>query len=186
MTKPIPSLDSPGVARMRKFVPLGAVLIACVVVTACGDDAEQLPSQTARQMLIDLRDVREEFDAGNCTQAAEAAVAFAGQIEGLDNNVSGQLRNALSEGAGNLNRLIAESPVCLEEPAVEPPVETTTTEPTTTEPTTTTTDPTTTTGTTTTDTTTTTDPTTTTETTTTDTTTTAPPPEDDGTGGTGE
>jgi hypothetical protein len=191
MAKPTPSLDSLGVARMRKFVPLGAVLvIAGVALAACGNDAEKLPSEVARQMLIDLRDARDEFDAGNCTEAADAANALDGQIRVLDSDVDGQLRNALSEGADNLNRLIAESVVCLEGSPVDPPATPTTTESTTTTAPTTTTEPTTTTTTTTepttTDTTTTTEPTTTTETTTTDTTTTVPPADDGGTGGTGQ
>ncbi len=154
---------------------MGAVAAACVALAACGSSEEELPAETARQMLIELRDARDEFDADNCDRASEAVAALNGRIDGLSNKVDGELRNALSEGSSNLARLIAESPTCLGTDPIEPPPPTT--DPTTTD--------------TTTDTTTTTDPTTT-DTTTTDTTTdttttetTTPPPDDGDTGGTG-
>jgi len=174
MEGPRLSLESTRVLRRRNLVALGTTVIASIVLGACGNDGGTIPAQTARAMLVELGDTREQFDASDCLAAADRATQLNLQVQELSSKVDGQLRNALEEGSENLKLLIEESDTCLETP-VEP--STTTTAPTTTD--TSTTD-TTTTDTTTTDTTTT---DTTTDTTTTDPATTTTDP--GGTGGTG-
>jgi hypothetical protein len=111
---------------------LGAVLAFGLV--SCGSDDEGLlPGDNAQQIVDNLNQVEQDVDNGDCESAAANAEEVQVQIDELGSGVDSQLRQRLSEGAEQLQQVIADSCVAT---ATIPTVETTT-EPTTTEETTT-------------------------------------------------
>lgn len=174
----MPQLDS-GPMRPNPRTSLTCTLLAVaagLLLAGCGGSSNgEIPPDQAESLNQAVEQARDSFNNGKCDEADAALADAQQQIDGLD--VSGDVRDGLSQLADNLDTRLAED--------CEPVEETTTT-------TTTTTDPTTTTSTSTTDDTTSTS--TTEETTSTDTTSTEPdvtteppvsPPPGNGPDGTG-
>jgi hypothetical protein len=119
-----------------------AVLISCG-----GDDGPEvgIPSTNATQMLQELERARAHFEAGDCAEVEESAVAIQEQADGslADQGVDSEVREGIAEGAARLAELAQTSSDCEEETTTttneddDEDKTTTTPEPTTTTPTTT-------------------------------------------------
>jgi hypothetical protein len=98
--------------RMPRLLPsllaLGAGAVAVLGLVACGEeDAKLLPGETAREIVANLDTVQQLSDEGDCV-GAESAVAQVGeQIEAVA-GVDRKLKQALEDGAGRLEEVIAE------------------------------------------------------------------------------
>ncbi len=100
---------------------LGAA--ATVALVACGEeDAKLLPGETAREITANLETVKQLANEGDCIGAESAAQQVSEQIEGLT-GVDRKLKQALQDGAGRLNEVVAgceESATEAIAPAEEP------------------------------------------------------------------
>jgi hypothetical protein len=99
---------------MRRKTTLGlAVLVgvAAGALGACGDGdgKPELSRRTASQLRASLDSVETDIQAGNCTGAADQASALESQANALPDRVDADLKDALVEGAGHLQTLIADS-----------------------------------------------------------------------------
>lgn len=119
-------------------VALGAA--SAVALVSCGDsgdDSGLLPGDTADQIVTNLEEVEDLAAAGDCDGAAAAAADVSGQIEDLDRSVDPRLRQALAEGAEEVEQEAGEACVVTTTTVEttteeEPEPETTTTDETTT------------------------------------------------------
>jgi hypothetical protein len=111
----------------RLLVPIVAFAVGlggALALAACGDDEEGLlPGNTAEDILTNLERVEQRAEEQDCSGAAAAADQVAAQIEELGPEVSDRLKRALTEGAEQLQDVVAS---CEEEPVA--PVEPDTTE----------------------------------------------------------
>jgi hypothetical protein len=124
---------------------LGAV--CAIALGACGSDEEgTIPPSAADALIQSLEDARGEQSQGDCPGVADAAGNLLTQIQELPDSVDPEVRQALEEGATNLQELGNDETNCGDTgPTGNEGPETTEETTTTSEPTTTTTEETTTT-----------------------------------------
>jgi hypothetical protein len=112
-------------ARLTLYIvalALGAA--AAVGLVSCGgSDDELLPGDTADEIAQNLDSVEALVDAGECSDAGEAAQRVSDQVAGLPTTVDRELRQRLAAGAELLEEVVSTD--CEEAPTV-----TQTTEPT--------------------------------------------------------
>lgn len=86
---------------------LGLGATAALTLVACGgEDAKLLPGETAREITANLDSVQQLSDEGDCVGAESAAQQVGEQIEALE-GVDRKLKQALEDGAGRLEDVIA-------------------------------------------------------------------------------
>ena len=87
-----------------------ALVLACAAALALascgGEDAQLLPGETAREITANLDTVQQLSNEGDCVGAESAAQQVGEQIEALK-GVDVKLKQALEDGAGRLNEVIA-------------------------------------------------------------------------------
>jgi hypothetical protein len=89
------------------LLALGLGATAALALVACGgEDAKLLPGETAREITANLDSVQQLSDEGDCIGAESAAQQVGEQIEALE-GVDRKLKQALEEGAGRLEEVIA-------------------------------------------------------------------------------
>lgn len=98
-------------APMPRFLlpllALGLGATTAFTLVACGgEDAKLLPGETAREITANLDSVQQLSDEGDCVGAESAAQQVGEQIEALE-GVDRKLKQALEDGAGRLEEVIA-------------------------------------------------------------------------------
>jgi hypothetical protein len=108
------------------------IAVFAALTAGCGGDSESegdLPADDAATLLGQLEEVQANLEVGSCFVAADEADILIADIEELPDDVDGDLRRALENGAEQL-RVLLEDPDQCERPTT---TEETTTEETTTE-----------------------------------------------------
>jgi hypothetical protein len=95
--------------RGRRIAAL-AIALPLVVSAGCGssDDGITIPKQNADTMLSTLDQIKGSVESGACDQAVSAADALRRQINGLPKEVGKDAKDALREGAINLQTLASD------------------------------------------------------------------------------
>jgi hypothetical protein len=91
---------------------LARVGTACAIaltptLSACGGDDDQgtIPQAEGNAILDQLETVQEQVDAGECDAAEETAQQVQAAIDGIGQDVSDELEEALVSASGNLTAL---------------------------------------------------------------------------------
>ncbi len=97
---PMPRLPIP-------LLVLGLGATAALTLASCGgEDAKLLPGETAREITANLDSVQQLSSEGDCVGAESAVQQVGEQIEALE-GVDRKLKQALEDGAGRLEEVIA-------------------------------------------------------------------------------
>jgi hypothetical protein len=88
-----------------------AALIALAIgLAGCGEEkrdrAALLSAATAGELRSELNDIEQMADEGKCEEAKANALAFEQRVDALPGKLDPELRDALSAGAGRLQRLL--------------------------------------------------------------------------------
>jgi hypothetical protein len=133
---------------VRPTASLLAAAVCTVVLAACGGDGDgPIPADPGEALIVQLDQVQDRVDQGDCVGAQSAARAVVDQVEQLPEAVDGELRQTLVDASTNLASMTEDPDKCDEVdtgttgqsdtvPTEEPPATTTTTEETTTDTTT--------------------------------------------------
>ena len=85
-----------------------AFVLACALLSACGDsNSKLLSSSSASELRSTLAQVQQDVQNGDCTSAQERVGALNQQISSL-NRIDADLRDALVSGTSRLQQLVAE------------------------------------------------------------------------------
>jgi hypothetical protein len=126
------------VLRIRARIAVVALAAASAVIAGCGGDNENkgdLTADQAQTLKDQLEEVQANIDVGSCFVAADEAGNLIADIQALPDDVDGDLRRALENGADQLQILLQDPNECQRPETTT--TEQTTTEEQTTEPTTT-------------------------------------------------
>ncbi len=101
---------------MTRFAPhilvFATGLAAALALVSCGSSSDNLlPGDTAKEILINLDQIKSLNAAGNCSEAESAANQVRRQVTELPSSVDPKLRRALGEGAARLQSVTAS---CIE------------------------------------------------------------------------
>lgn len=81
---------------------------AFAIVSCGGSDKGLLPGDKAEQISANLEAVQDQANAGDCASAQDAAAQVSDQVEALGPEVGSRLREALSEGAAQLESVATD------------------------------------------------------------------------------
>jgi hypothetical protein len=131
------------VLKVRARIAVVALAAAAAVVAGCGGDDESegdLTADQAQTLLGQLEEVEANVEVNSCFVAADETDNLLADIQALPDDVDGDLRRALENGADHLKILLQDPEQCQrpettteETTTEEEPTEETTTEETTTE-----------------------------------------------------
>jgi hypothetical protein len=108
----------PRLAASATTLALGAAL--ALALSSCGgSDAKLLPGNTAREIRENLDSVQSLVEEGECVGAQDQALRVSAQVEGV-NGIDPKLKQALEEGAAQLNQVVATCEEAPEETVEEP------------------------------------------------------------------